>query len=98
MPSAGCSGATEVTTAVVGSVSPVLVAASTRSGFVSLSVPWWAWAAVGAFVVALLCVDILVLHRKPTVPTARRAVLETASWLSIGLSFGVVVLDRKSVV
>ena len=92
MPSAGCSGATEVMTAVVGSVSPVLVAASTRSGFVSLSVPWWAWAAVGAFVLALLGLDILVLHRRPAVPSTRRAVIETASWLAIGLSFGVVVL------
>ncbi len=91
MRSAACSGATEVMPAVIGYVSPVLVAASPRSGFVSLSVPWWAWATVGAFVVALLCLDILVLHRRPAVPSTRRAVIETASWLAIGLSFGAIV-------
>jgi tellurite resistance protein TerC len=66
--------------------------ASTRADFVTLSVPWWAWAAVGALVVALLVIDILVLHRVPKVPTTRRAAVETVSWLAIGLAFGVVVL------
>lgn len=70
----------------------VLVAESTRSQFVALDVPWWAWAGTGAFVVVLLLLDIVVLHREAHVPSFRRALGETASWVAIGLGFGLVVL------
>ena len=61
--------------------------------FVELSVPWWAWAAVGAVVVLLLAFDILVLHRDAHVPTFRRALVETACWLSVGVVFGLIMLS-----
>jgi tellurite resistance protein TerC len=72
--------------------STIAAASSTRHDFVTVSVPWWAWVATGAAVMVLLAVDILVLHREAKVPTPRRAAVETASWLAIGVSFGVIVL------
>ena len=65
---------------------------STRADFVDLSVPGWAWAAVGAVVLALLLFDIMVLHRHAGVPSFKRAIGETIGWLSIGVAFGLVVL------
>jgi tellurite resistance protein TerC len=76
---------------LVASAHPLL-AASTRGDFVTVSVPWWAWAVTGALVGGLLGLDILVLHREAKVPTARRAAVETASWLAIGLAFGLSIL------
>ena len=70
----------------------MLLAESTRNQFVSLSVPWWAWVATGAFVVLLLLLYIVVLHREAHVPSLRRAAVETLSWMTVGLDFGLVVL------
>ena len=49
------------------------------------------WVAFVALLAALLCVD-LVLHRGNHVPTARRALMESAAWVACGLGFSVVVL------
>jgi tellurite resistance protein TerC len=74
-------------------MSAMLLASETaEKNFVNLDVPWWAWAAVGAVVIALLMLDILVLHRDAHVPTFRRAVIETICWLSVGVVFGLIVL------
>jgi tellurite resistance protein TerC len=68
-------------------VSGVLAA----SGFVDLTVEPWHWAILLALVVALLLVDLLVLHRVPHEIKPREAAVETAVWVSIGLGFALVV-------
>ena len=66
------------------------VIASTSAGddrFVVLDVPVWGWVLFLALIGTLLLVDLLVIHSRPGVPTFRRAALESAVWISIGLSF-----------
>jgi tellurite resistance protein TerC len=69
----------------------VLLAESTGS-FVHLSVPGWAWPSALAVIAMLLLLDIQVLHRRPRAPNMRRAAVETAAWVGVGVAFGVVVL------
>jgi tellurite resistance protein TerC len=56
-----------------------------------LDVPAWGWLAFLAFLAALLLVDLMVLHRKAEVISLRRAAVESAVWIAIGLAFGVFV-------
>jgi tellurite resistance protein TerC len=58
---------------------------------VQLHVPVWGWFAFLAFLGALLLIDLLVLHRRAEVITLRRAAIESAVWIGIGLAFGVFV-------
>jgi tellurite resistance protein TerC len=60
--------------------------ASSKS-FVDIDVPGWAWAALLALIVALLLVDLLVIHRKPKELSPGRAAVESAVWIGIGLAF-----------
>ena len=69
----------------------LFAASSSGHRFVDLTVPWWAWVATAAVVVALLVLDIVVLHREAHVPSLRASVVETACWLAVGVAFGVVV-------
>lgn len=68
-----------------------LVAAASDN-FVDIDVPAWAWLATLAVILGLLLFDILVLHRVPHAPTAKRAAIETVSWALVGVAFGLVVL------
>jgi tellurite resistance protein TerC len=67
----------------------VLLASSASHGgdFVDISVPAWAWAALLAFIVLLLLIDLLVIHRVPHEVSPREAAVESAVWISIGLAF-----------
>jgi tellurite resistance protein TerC len=53
-----------------------------------VSVPVWAWAAFAAFVVAMLALDLFVLHRTAREVSLRQAAAWTTVWLAIGLGFG----------
>lgn len=53
-----------------------------------MDLQWWAWAAFGALVVALLLVDYLVAGRGATVISFRRAVIWSVVWTAVGLGFG----------
>ena len=53
-----------------------------------MSVPVWAWAAFAAFVIAMLALDLFVLHRRAQEVSLRAAARWTAVWLAIGLGFG----------
>jgi len=66
-----------------------LLFASTAStkNFVDIDVPGWAWVALLAFIVGLLLIDLLIIHRKPKELSASRAAVESACWISIGLGF-----------
>ncbi len=51
-------------------------------------VPVWVWAAFASFVVAMLVLDLLVLHRRAHEVALREAAIWTAVWVTIGLGFG----------
>ena len=69
-----------------------LLASTTRGQFVDIDVTWWVWVALALGVAALLVLDVAVINREARVPSARRAVVETACWVAVGLCFGLVVL------
>ena len=68
----------------------IAVESGSRTNFVSLDVPVWAWLALGVGLVVLLAID-LVRHRDYHEPTPREAVTETLAWISIGLAFSGIV-------
>jgi tellurite resistance protein TerC len=55
-----------------------------------MDVPFWAWAAVLAVIVAMLAVDLLA-HRTAHVVSVREAAGWSAVWVTLGLAFGGVV-------
>ena len=69
-----------------------MLPAASKLPSLHLHVTPWVWMAVGGIVAALLAIDILVVHRKAREVGLRRAAIETAIWLVIGVSFGVFVL------
>jgi tellurite resistance protein TerC len=62
-------------------------ASSSNENFASFDVPVWMWVAFLAFVSVLLVGDLLLVHRRPHVPTPKEAAIESAVWIGIGLSF-----------
>ena len=54
-------------------------------------VPWWAWAAVVAFTLFLLALDLFVLHREAHEVSLREAGWLSAFYAGIGLAFGGVI-------
>ena len=67
-------------------------AAATDSQFASFVVPPWVWFGLVAGLVLLLVVDLLLVHRVAHVITLKEAGIESAIWISLGLSFGLVLL------
>ena len=67
-------------------------AAAASDKFVSFDVPLWVWAAFTALVVALLLVDLLLVHRTAHVISTREAAIESAVWIALSLVFGLVIL------
>jgi tellurite resistance protein TerC len=53
-----------------------------------VSGPVWAWVAFAAFVVAMLALDLFVLHRRAREVSLTEAARWTVVWLAIGLGFG----------
>jgi tellurite resistance protein TerC len=56
-----------------------------------LTVPIWAWAVFLVFVMAMLALDVFVLHRNAHEVSLREAGVWSAVWIVLGLGFGVVV-------
>jgi tellurite resistance protein TerC len=54
--------------------------------------PIWVWAAVVAVIIAMLLVDLLVFHKDAHKVTIREAAVSSAVWVTIGLSFGLIML------
>lgn len=65
---------------------------SSSEHYASFEVPLWAWAALLATITVLLLVDVLVVHRTPHEISLKEAAIESAVWITIGLSFTLVVL------
>lgn len=55
-----------------------------------MDVPLWAWAAVVAFIMAMLAIDLFA-HRRAHTIGVREAALWTGVWVAFGVAFGVVV-------
>ena len=74
---------------------PLLLAAESGASsdkFVSFDVPPWVWVTFAVVVIALLLVDLLLVHRTAHVITTKEAAIESAIWISLALAFGLVVL------
>ncbi len=54
----------------------------------ALTVPVWAWATFLAFVIAMLALDVFVLHRRAHEVSLREAGIWSAVWIVLGLGFG----------
>jgi tellurite resistance protein TerC len=71
---------------------PTLLAAeSSTRNFVDLDVELWHWGALLAIIVALLLVDLLVVHREAHEIDTKEAAIESAVWIGCGLTFALVV-------
>ncbi|MGH9265825.1 MAG: TerC family protein [Acidimicrobiales bacterium] len=66
------------------------LAAETAGNFVSLNIPLWAWGALVAGIAVLLLADLLIVHRKPHAVSLREAAIESTVWITIGLTFSLV--------
>jgi len=52
-----------------------------------LTVPLWAWAAFIVFVIAMLALDVFVLHRRAHEVSLREAGIWSTIWIALGLGF-----------
>lgn len=66
--------------------------ASDSTNFASFDVPPWAWLALVGLIVFLLVADLLLVHRTAHEISFKEAAIESAVWISIGLSFTFVIL------
>ena len=67
--------------------------ADAREQFAYLNVEPWHWLALVGFIVVLVVVDLLLVHRTAHVITVKEAAIESAIWISIGVAFtGVIYL------
>ena len=60
--------------------------------YVDFDVPGWVWVAFIIGISILLVGDLLLVHRRPHVITFREAAIESSIWITIGLSFTLVIL------
>jgi tellurite resistance protein TerC len=72
---------------VIPSPAAPWAAAPGDASYASFAVPLWVWAAFAAFVVALLLIDLVLVHRTPHVISLREAGIESAVWIAIGIGF-----------
>jgi tellurite resistance protein TerC len=69
-----------------------LLAAEGSGSFVELDVQAWQWLTLLGIIVALLLVDLLVVHKEAHEVKTKEAAIESAAWISIGVGFSLVVL------
>ena len=63
-----------------------------RSIFSSVTAfPIWAWITFGVFILAMLALDLFVLHREAKEISFREASLSSGFWIILGLAFGALV-------
>ena len=73
-------------------IAAVAAEGSPSEDFASFHTPTWVWLAFLALIAVLLLIDMLVLHRKAHVVSAREAAMESGAWITIGLAFSLVLL------
>ena len=64
-----------------------VVGAAANENFASFDVMPWQWAAFVGLIAALLIADLLLVHRTAHEITFKEAAIESAVWITIGLSF-----------
>ncbi len=69
----------------------VLATESAKRDFAEFHVSGWVWPAFLALITVLLVADLLLVHRTAHVVSTRAAAVEAAIWVSLGLSFALVV-------
>ena len=69
----------------------LLAAAEVSDSFVDLEIGFGWWIGLLVLILALLLVDLLVVHRESHEVHTREAAIESVVWISIGLAFGLVV-------
>jgi tellurite resistance protein TerC len=62
-----------------------------RANFAILDVELWHWGVLLAIIVALLLVDLLVVHKEAHEVDTKEAAIESAAWIGCGLAFSLVV-------
>jgi tellurite resistance protein TerC len=68
-------------------------AADAREHFAHLNTQPWHWFALIGFIVTLVVIDLLLVHRTAHVISVKEAAIESAVWISIGVAFtGVIFL------
>jgi tellurite resistance protein TerC len=73
---------------VISTLATQLIAAGdSDKNFVDFHVPLWAWALLIAVLATLLIADLLLVHRTPHDISLKEAGIESAIWITIGLSF-----------
>jgi tellurite resistance protein TerC len=65
----------------------LIASGDSDKNFVDFHVPLWAWLALIAVLAAMLIADLLLVHRTPHDISIKEAGIESAIWISIGLSF-----------
>ena len=56
-----------------------------------ITVEWWAWVAIIAFILAMLAVDLLFFHREAHEVSIREAGMWSGIWIGLSLIFGAIV-------
>jgi len=72
-------------------ITAFLAADSGRENLVDIDVHAWQWVVLLALIVALLLVDLLVVHREAHEVKTKEAAIESAAWITIGVAFTAVV-------
>ena len=70
----------------------VVASESNESHKLDLAISGWHWGMLLVVLVALLLVDILVIHRQAHEVHTREAAIESAAWISVGLLFALFIL------
>ncbi len=68
-------------------IGAVLAAEGGRENLADLDVALWQWGVLLAIIVALLLVDLLVVHREAHEVGTKEAAIESAVWISCGVAF-----------
>jgi tellurite resistance protein TerC len=76
---------------LTSTISRVASGGDGKENFADLHVDPWVWVAFLAVVVVLLVADLLLVHKTAHVISTKEAAIESAIWISIGLSFTFVV-------
>jgi tellurite resistance protein TerC len=72
-------------------IAPILAAEASDSDFVVLNVAAWHWVVLLAVIMALLLVDLLVVHKEAHEVKTKEAAIESAVWIGCGLAFTAVI-------
>ena len=69
----------------------LLAAGDDKTKFVEVDVAWWHWVVLLGVIVAMLFIDLVVVHKEAHEVHTKEAAIESAVWISCGLAFSLVV-------